>query len=100
MYKYITLRLKECKCINNDEPFEVGMVYDYFELPGPKYSWEYKEKERPLYCVIYRKNEKDYYAIYFDYEFDEVFTILESENDNKQIETKVVENNDNINIYR
>ena len=104
MYKYITLILKECKCILNDELFELGMVYDCFELPEPENDWRDewngKKTRRIQYCVIYRKNGKNYYVTYPDYEFNDFFTILESEKDNEQIETKVVENNDNINIYR
>lgn len=106
MYKYITLELKECKCISNDDPFEIGMVYDYFELPEPEYVWLNECKKRIQYCVIYRKNGKKYYTIYRDYDFNDFFEILKSENDNKQILGKVSsikfveENNDNINIYR
>lgn len=108
MYRYITLELKECKCISNDDPFEIGIVYDYFELPQPEYVWLNECKKRIYYCVIYRKNEKNYYATYLDYEFNHFFKILknENENDNKQILGKVSnikfveENNDNINIYR
>jgi len=104
MYSYISLTLKECKCINNYRPFEVGMVYDCFELPKPEYDWRdgwNGEKTRRMqYCVIYRKNGKNYYVTYQDYEFNYFFTILEPENNNEQIETKVEKNNDNINIYR
>jgi len=110
MYKYITLILKKCKCINSDKPFKEGMVYDCFELPEPptelicdwqckSCDWQDECKRRILqYCVIYKRNENNCYVTYPDCDFNDFFTILENEKDSEQIETKVVENNDNINI--